>query len=213
VTARKARCAYDSCRRELIEYRHHLGETGILAIQSIAVHAYFISLRRKNTLKYPANTVTTTLQSPLGLIRLAANPMGLSGVWFEGQRHQTDASHWPTVANHPVMQEATTQLQQYFCGQRTRFELPIDLSTGTEFQQSVWHALLTIDCGKTCSYGALSAQIAKPGAVRAVSSAIGKNPLSIIVPCHRIIGVTGALTGYAGGLDRKAALLKLEGAL
>jgi methylated-DNA-[protein]-cysteine S-methyltransferase len=164
-------------------------------------------------MKYCADTVTTTLASPMGTIRLAANPLGLSGVWFEGQRHQPDASHWTAAAHHPIMQEAATQLHQYFCGQRTRFELPIDLSTGTEFQQTVWQALLTIPFGETCSYGALSAQIAKPSAVRAVSSAIGKNPLSIIVPCHRVLGTTGALTGYAGGLDRKAALLKIEGVL
>jgi methylated-DNA-[protein]-cysteine S-methyltransferase len=163
-------------------------------------------------MKYCADTVTSTLDSPLGLLRLAASPLGLSGLWFEGQRYQADASHWPTVANHPIMQAAATQLQQYFCGQRKHFELPLDLSVGTEFQQTVWRALLTVPFGQTCSYGALSAQIAKPGAVRAVSSAIGRNPLSIIVPCHRVLGATGALTGYAGGLDRKAALLKLEGA-
>ncbi len=154
--------------------------------------------------------VTTTFASPLGCIRLAANPKGLSGIWFEGQRHQSDASSWPTQTQHPVMQQAEAQLTQYFAGQRVRFELPLDLSAGTTFQQLVWQTLLSIDFGQTCSYGALSAQMGRPSAVRAVSSAVARNPLSIIVPCHRVLGATGALTGYAGGLERKAALLKIE---
>jgi methylated-DNA-[protein]-cysteine S-methyltransferase len=110
-----------------------------------------------------------------------------------------------------MMQAAMAQLAQYFEGQRTRFELSLDLSMGTPFQQTVWHALLGVPSGQTLSYGALSNKIDKPSAIRAVSSAVGRNPISIIVPCHRVLGATGALTGYAGGLDRKAALLKLEG--
>jgi methylated-DNA-[protein]-cysteine S-methyltransferase len=162
-------------------------------------------------MKYPANTLTTTVNSPLGLIRLAASEDGLSGLWFEGQRHQCDPSGWPSAPNQPMMQAAMAQLAQYFEGQRTRFELSLDLSMGTPFQQTVWHALLGVPSGQTLSYGALSNKIDKPSAIRAVSSAVGRNPISIIVPCHRVLGATGALTGYAGGLDRKAALLKLEG--
>lgn len=164
-------------------------------------------------MKKPANTVTATLDSPLGPMRVAASPQGVCGVWFEGQRHQPDASTWPIAANHPLLQQARTQLTEYFTGLRRQFDLPLDLSAGTPFQQAVWHALLSLPFGKTCSYGALSAQLGRPTAVRAVSSAVGRNPLSIVVPCHRVLGANGALTGYAGGLDRKAALLKLEGAL
>lgn len=157
--------------------------------------------------------VTATFDSPLGLVRVAASPQGVCGVWFEGQRHQPDASAWPTVEDHPLLQQATMQLTQYFAGQRRQFDLPLDLSAGTPFQQTVWQALQSLTCGQTCSYGALSAQLGRPTAVRAVSSAVGRNPVSIVVPCHRVLGANGALTGYAGGLDRKAALLKLEGAV
>ncbi|MDI1247205.1 MAG: methylated-DNA--[protein]-cysteine S-methyltransferase [Rhodoferax sp.] len=157
--------------------------------------------------------VTTTFDSPLGRMRLAASPQGLCGVWFEGQRHQTDASAWPTVADHPLLQQATEQLAQYFGGQRRQFELSLDLRAGTAFQQAVWQALQSLAFGQTCSYGALSAKIGRPTAVRAVSGAVARNPLSIVVPCHRVLGAHGDLTGYAGGLDRKAALLKREGAL
>ncbi|MDP3866203.1 MAG: methylated-DNA--[protein]-cysteine S-methyltransferase [Rhodoferax sp.] len=160
-----------------------------------------------------AAPLTATFDSPLGLIRVAASPQGVCGVWFEGQRHQPDASAWPTLPDHPLLQQATVQLTQYFAGQRRQFDLPLDLSAGTPFQQTVWQALQSLPFGTSCSYGALSAQLGRPGAVRAVSSAVGRNPLSIVVPCHRVLGAKGALTGYAGGLDRKAALLKLEGVL
>lgn len=158
-----------------------------------------------------ADVVTTTFSSPLGPIRLAASPQGLCGIWFEGQRHQPDASGWPDAARHRLLQQAITQLTQYFAGQRRQFDLPLDLSAGTPFQQTVWRALQSLTFGQTCSYGALSAQIGRPTAVRALSGAVARNPVSIIVPCHRVLGANGALTGYAGGLDRKAALLKLEG--
>ncbi len=164
-------------------------------------------------MKIPADIVTATFDSPLGLMRAAASPQGLCGVWFEGQRHQPDASDWCTAADHPLLQQATAQLAQYFAGQRRQFDLPLDLSAGTAFQQDVWQALQSLAFGQTCSYGTLSAQMGRPSAVRALSGAVARNPLSIIVPCHRVLGANGALTGYAGGLDRKAALLKLEGAL
>jgi methylated-DNA-[protein]-cysteine S-methyltransferase len=103
------------------------------------------------------------------------------------------------------------QLQDYFAGHRTVFDLPLDLSRGTAFQQSVWQALLNIGAGTHQSYGQLAARLSKPQAVRAVGAAVGRNPVSIIVPCHRVLGSTGQLTGYAGGLERKRALLQLEG--
>lgn len=163
-------------------------------------------------MKFSTSTVQTSCNSPLGRILLAASDDQLVGVWFvEGQRHLPDASHWPEAANHPVLLQAQTQLAQYFCGQRTSFDLPLGLGCGTEFQQSVWQALLNVPCGATVTYGELSARLGKPTAVRAVGGAIGRNPLSIIVPCHRIVGANGTLTGYGGGLERKAALLQLEG--
>lgn len=165
-------------------------------------------------MKFDHATVQTHFASPLGNITLAATDNGLAGLWFDGQKHLpaqlTSGEGWPEQAHHPVLLKATQQLAEYFAGQRTRFELPLDLSGGTAFQQSVWQALLKIESGSTQSYGAISQQIGKPTAGRAVGAAVGKNPVSIIVPCHRVIGSNGALTGYAGGIDRKTALLQLE---
>lgn len=164
-------------------------------------------------MKTSVDIVTAMFDSPLGLMRMAASPKGVCGVWFEGQRHQPDASAWTTAAEHPMLQQAMVQLAQYFAGQRRQFELPLDLSAGTPFQQAVWQALQSLAFGQTSSYSALSTQIGRPTAVRALSGAVAHNPLSILVPCHRVLGANGDLTGYAGGLERKAALLKLEGAL
>lgn len=156
--------------------------------------------------------VQTSFESPLGQVIVAACGQGLTGIWFEGQRHQPDSSAWPVSHHHPVLLRAVQQLKDYFAGKRTTFDLPLDLSSGTAFQQAVWQALLQIPRGATTSYGRLSAGIGKPSAVRAVGAAVGRNPVSIIVPCHRVLGADGSLTGYAGGLDRKTALLRLEGA-
>ena len=112
-----------------------------------------------------------------------------------------------------MLQAAAAQLADYFGGRRTRFELPLDLAWGTPFQQSVWQALLAIPSGRSSSYAALGRALGRPQAARAVGAAVGRNPLSIVVPCHRVLGAAGGLTGYAGGLERKTALLKLEGAL
>lgn len=155
--------------------------------------------------------VQASYDSPLGRIILAAADGKLVGLWFAGQRHQPDPSTWPMAVDHPVMQQAMAQLIEYFAGRRRVFELPLDLGTGTGFQQAVWRSLVQIPYGATRSYGALSSAIGKPAAVRAVGGAVGRNPLSIIVPCHRVLGASGALTGYAGGLTRKSALLQLEG--
>ena len=162
-------------------------------------------------MKFPPTTVQCTYDSPLGPMILAASDAGLVGVWFHDQKHLPDTSAWPTRPSHPVLLQAVRQLAEYFAGKRTHFELPLDVSGGTAFQQSVWQALLQIAPGDTTSYGTLSGRIGKPLAVRAVGSAVGRNPLSIVVPCHRVLGADGSLTGYAGGLPRKQALLKLEG--
>jgi methylated-DNA-[protein]-cysteine S-methyltransferase len=153
------------------------------------------------------------MQSPLGQLTIAAAQQTLVGLWFDDQAHRPDLSHCLMSSTHPTLQLAIQQLLQYFAGQRTRFELRLNLCTGTAFQSEVWQALLDIPSGETCSYRALSAAIGRPAATRAVGSAVGRNPFSIIVPCHRVIGTNGSLTGYAGGLARKAALLQLEGAL
>ena len=161
--------------------------------------------------------VQTRSPSPLGDIRLAASPQGLVGLWFHDQRHlpaQLDGPQaWPMDEGHAVLRDAAAQVLEYLNGTRTQFALPLDLSRGTPFQQDVWRALLDIQRGQTIPYGALSAQLGRASAVRAVAAAVGRNPLSVLVPCHRVLGKDGSLTGYAGGLERKAALLRLEGAL
>ena len=172
-------------------------------------------------MKFHPSIVQTTFQSPLGPMTLAATDKGLAGLWFDGQKHlppelsgQSPADPvWRTDDSHPVLRETSRQLTDYFAGQRDHFDLPLDLAGGTGFQQAVWQALLGIAQGETASYGDISSRIGKPAAVRAVGAAVGRNPVSVIVPCHRVIGSNGSLTGYAGGLDRKTALLKLEGAL
>ena len=155
----------------------------------------------------------TRYESPLGTMLLAASNRGLAGVWFVGQRHGPDSRGWREQPGHPVLREAVAQLRAYFAGERSGFELPLDLQAGTAFQQSVWAALLAIPAGDTTSYAALARQLGKPQAARAIGAAVGRNPVSIIVPCHRVLGTGGSLTGYAGGLERKTALLQLEGFL
>ncbi len=164
-------------------------------------------------MKFPNNTVQTGYISPLGPMTLAATPSALVGVWFADEAHLPEVSGVALAPDHPLLRQAASQLNDYFAGQRKRFELPLDLGTGTTFQSTVWQALLGIGYGSTCTYGFVSNQIGKPKAVRAVGAAIGRNPISIIVPCHRVIGANGSLTGYAGGLARKQALLQLEGAV
>ena len=164
-------------------------------------------------MKFDPSIAQTRFESPLGPMIVAATSQGLAGLWFEGQRHLPDSSGWPEQADHPVLQQAVAQLTEYFNGTRTVFDLPLDLQGGTAFQQSVWRALLSIPRGGTTSYRLLSASIGSPRATRAVGAAIGRNPLSIVVPCHRVLGHDGSLTGYAGGLERKSALLRLEGAM
>jgi methylated-DNA-[protein]-cysteine S-methyltransferase len=164
-------------------------------------------------MKVNVQLVCRRYTGPLGSMLLAASDDGLAGIWFDGQRHGPQAPTWPVVATHPVLDEAVRQLEAYFDGKRAHFDLPLDLRHGTPFQQSVWQALLGIPSGQTTSYAALGRQLGRPTAARAVGAAVGRNPLSIVVPCHRVLGTAGALTGYAGGLHRKTALLRLEGAL
>lgn len=163
-----------------------------------------------------SNAVATRWDGPLGTMLLCASARGLRGVWFEGQAHgpsPAEQSGWTWVSprDHVLLAQACHALSAYFAGRLQHFELPLDLSgQGTPFQQSVWQALAGIGHGQTCRYGELAAQVHRPRAVRAVGAAVGRNPLSIVLPCHRVLGASGQLTGYAGGLERKQALLDLE---
>ncbi|MEJ7931937.1 methylated-DNA--[protein]-cysteine S-methyltransferase [Ramlibacter sp. AN1015] len=152
--------------------------------------------------------------SPLGPVLLAATADGLCGLWFEGQKHWPHASSaWAEGAgDDTLLREAARQLDAYFADRLHTFSLPLDLSAGTPFQAQVWRALRGIARGSTLTYAQLAERIGRVGAARAVGAAVGRNPLSVVVPCHRVLGQAGALTGYAGGLDRKRALLRLEGA-
>ncbi|MEN9868730.1 MAG: hypothetical protein RL748_4320 [Pseudomonadota bacterium] len=147
--------------------------------------------------------------SPLGPLLLAARPAGLSGVYYEQHSHFAGSAGWQPVEQHALLDLAARQLDEYFAGQRKRFDLPL-APVGTPFQQAVWQGLRQIPWGETCHYGDLAVAIERPRAVRAVGAANGRNPLSIIVPCHRVIGRSGDLVGYAGGLQRKQFLLALE---
>ncbi|EMB50467.1 methylated-DNA--[protein]-cysteine S-methyltransferase [Vibrio mimicus] len=150
----------------------------------------------------------TYYESPLGRMTLQADQQGLLGVWFATQTTQPE--HLGDYATEcPILNKAIQQLDEYFAGQRTQFDLPL-AARGTAFQQSVWHALCSIPYGEIWSYQQLAEAIGNPKAVRAVGLANGKNPISVIVPCHRVVGKNGKLTGYAGGLERKAFLLELE---
>lgn len=165
-------------------------------------------------MKFNEKPVFSHTDSPLGPLLLAATPLGLAGAWFvHGQRDTPDPAGWTEHPDHPVLREAAVQLADYFAGQRQQFALPLDLRHGTAFQRTVWQALLSIPFGQTTRYGALAGRVGRPTAVRALGAAVGRNPISIIVPCHRVIGADGSLTGYAGGLDRKTTLLRLEGVL
>ena len=152
------------------------------------------------------------MDSPVGRLKLVAGDAGLAGILWENDRpRRVRLNIEGEDSSHPVLVETERQLKEYFAGQRKQFALNLDLA-GTPFQRKVWNALLTIPFGETRSYGQIARQIGNPNAVRAVGAANGRNPVSIIAPCHRVIGSTGKLTGFAGGLDAKARLLAFEGA-
>lgn len=153
----------------------------------------------------------TQFDCPLGLVTLQFNEQGILGLWFETQTTQPEQLG-VRCDRSKLISEVKKQLEEYFAGRRENFDLPL-AAKGTEFQNCVWRALEKIPYGKTICYQELANLIGNPNAVRAVGLANGKNPISIIVPCHRVIGKNGKLTGYAGGVERKAHLLKLEGAM
>jgi methylated-DNA-[protein]-cysteine S-methyltransferase len=167
-------------------------------------------------MKLNPNSIYTDVPTAHGTVILAETQRGLAGMWFSDQRYVPDLSSYQRCAANQatsLMKTAQQQLEAYFAGRLKTFDIPLDVSAGTAFQQVVWQALLQIPFGKTTSYGALSRSIGSPLAVRAVGTAIGRNPISVIIPCHRVLGVDGSLTGYAGGLHRKEMLLKLEATL
>jgi methylated-DNA-[protein]-cysteine S-methyltransferase len=162
----------------------------------------------------PRNLIAQArLDSPLGPLTVAATAQGLAGLWFDGQAHHPGPLDAPLNAQQPFIAQAREELERYWRGgARMAFAVPLD-AQGTAFQKAVWSALLDIQAGATSTYAAVAARAGTARAVRAAGAAIGRNPLSIIVPCHRVLGRDGSLTGYAGGLPRKTALLQLEGAM
>ena len=151
-----------------------------------------------------------TMKSPVGRLKLVASERGLAAIqWENDDPKRVRLAPLVEDKNHPVLRETERQLNDYFAGKLKKFSMKFDFA-GTEFQKEVWQALAAIPFGETRSYGDIARQIGRPKAVRAVGAANGRNPISIMVPCHRVIGSNGKLTGYAGGLETKAFLLKTE---
>ena len=152
----------------------------------------------------------TTIDSPVGPLALLSDGTSLTAILFDGERQSRRAND-PTVANDSAepFPQARQELAEYFAGARTKFDVPL-APEGTAFQRRVWQALLQVPYGATATYGDIARKIGSPKAVRAVGAANGRNPIAIVVPCHRVIGANGTLTGYGGGLTRKRALLDLE---
>jgi methylated-DNA-[protein]-cysteine S-methyltransferase len=150
------------------------------------------------------------IESPVGKLKLIASDKGLVAILWENDRpNRVRLGDVVEEKQHPVLAETERQLGEYFAGERNAFSIALDMR-GTPFQKEVWAALLAIPFGETRSYGQLATQLGNPRAMRAVGAANGRNPISIIVPCHRVIGSSGKLTGFAGGLETKALLLRLE---
>jgi methylated-DNA-[protein]-cysteine S-methyltransferase len=154
--------------------------------------------------------VSKRINSPVGRIKLVASDKGLAAIlWENDDPDRVRIQNMTENDSHPVLVEAEKQLKEYFGGRRRVFSMDLDFN-GTDFQKKVWKTLLEIPWGETRTYSQIAEQIGNPKAVRAVGAANGKNPISIIAPCHRVIGASGRLTGYAGGLENKALLLRLE---
>lgn len=164
----------------------------------------------------PPSLTVTRFSTPIGELTLTASDTALTAVYFPTSRHgppPAERNGWiEDDGTHPVLARARAQLEEYFAGSRTRFDLPLD-AAGSVFERRVWDALLAIPFGSTTSYGELARRLGDPRATRAVGAANGKNPIPIIVPCHRVIGADGDLTGFGGGIERKRWLLAHEGAL
>ena len=153
---------------------------------------------------------SSVVDTPVGPLTVVASDDGVRAILWDGDdpTRVTLGDVAPTEG-HPILTQAAAELAEYFMGTRTRFDVPVDV-VGTEFQQRVWNELRKIPYGSTTTYGAIAVDLGNPDASRAVGAANGRNPVSIIVPCHRVVGSAGDLTGFAGGIERKAALLDLE---
>lgn len=164
--------------------------------------------RRKNPSR--KSCCFKTMKSPVGRLKLIASDQGLAAIlWENDPPSRVRLNILAEDQDHPVLLEAEKQLGEYFAGRRTSFDLQLDFA-GTEFQQKVWQALLEIPFGETRTYGQIAQQLGNPNAMRAVGAANGRNPISIVAPCHRVIGADGSLTGFAGGLEVKEYLLGME---
>ena len=168
-------------------------------------------MKRKNQ-----SFLSCTIETPLGTICAAAEGEALRGLWFTGQKYfPNDAETWPDTPDHPAFTALQSWLKDYFAGKNPKAKVPL-APEGTDFQQAVWKILLKIPYGKTTTYGSIATQldaVKGKASAQAVGGAVGHNPISLIIPCHRVLGADGSLTGYAGGLERKRALLELEGVL
>jgi methylated-DNA-[protein]-cysteine S-methyltransferase len=167
----------------------------------------------KGAMPMRAAALTRRMTTPLGEIVLVANAQGdaLQGIYFVHQKHfPADTATWREAQQAPLLDTAAAQLHEYFAGARTTFDLPL-APVGTPFQRRVWQAIAEVPFGATIAYAELARRIGMSSAVRAAAAATGRNPLTVVIPCHRIVGSDGRMTGYAGGLERKRALLDLEG--
>ena len=162
---------------------------------------------------HPKLQAQARLATPMGAMTAAATPDGLAGLWFDDQAHHPGPLRVPVDAGQRWLAATQAALDAYFAGAAEPLgRVPLDLH-GTAFQQAVWRALIALPRGATSTYGQIAMDAGSPAAVRAAGAAIGRNPVSVLVPCHRVLGSNGSLTGYAGGLDRKTALLQAEGIL
>src|SRR5262245_40588433 len=186
-------------------------KAGVATLSSNGVRARKAARRRRGArMSAEKRHVYKQVSTPVGRLTLVATDDGLAAILWENDRpHRVRLNLEAEARAHPVLVEAERQLDEYFTGRRKRFALKLDVS-GTAFQRRVWNALLTIPFGETRSYAQIARQIGNPAAVRAVGAANGRNPVSIVTPCHRVVGSDGSLTGFAGGLDVKARLLALE---
>ena len=153
----------------------------------------------------------TVVPTPLGQVLMATDGQTLNGIWFEGQKHAPCTQGWQRQDNHPLLMQASQQVQSYLAGQSQAFDLPLNHHVGTEFQRRVWQQVMGISRGQVRTYADIARDLGRPRAARAVGAAVGRNPWLMVVPCHRVVGSGGQLTGYAAGLERKQSLLRMEG--
>jgi methylated-DNA-[protein]-cysteine S-methyltransferase len=152
------------------------------------------------------------IATPAGNLFATAENGAITGIYFEGQKYFPPMDDWKEDAGAEPLRECARQLREYFEGTRTGFDLPL-APEGTEFQHRVWREIARIPFGETITYAELARRAGAPGSARAAGAATGRNPITLVVPCHRVVGTDGSLTGYAGGLERKTRLLEIEGAL